>query len=140
MFSHVCLGVGDFDRAYAFYSVLADALGLEPRFFERERPWAGWQPVGGGRPLLVIGAPLDGAPATSGNGQMTAFLAADRATVDRCHALALAHGGRCEGPPGLRPHYHADYYGAYFRDPDGNKLCVVCHAPRERAGHAAIGS
>jgi catechol 2,3-dioxygenase-like lactoylglutathione lyase family enzyme len=41
MFSHVCLGVGDFDRAYAFYSVLADALGLEPRFFERERPWAG---------------------------------------------------------------------------------------------------
>ncbi|PJM87324.1 VOC family protein [Achromobacter ruhlandii] len=140
MFSHVCLGVGDFDRAYAFYSVLADALGLEPRFFERERPWAGWQPAGGGRPLLVIGAPLDGAPATSGNGQMTAFLAADRATVDRCHALALAHGGRCEGPPGLRPHYHADYYGAYFRDPDGNKLCVVCHTPPERAGHAAIGS
>jgi lactoylglutathione lyase len=71
---------------------------------------------------------------------MTAFLAAHRATVDRCHALALAHGGRCEGPPGLRPHYHADYYGAYFRDPDGNKLCVVCHTPRERAGHAAIGS
>lgn len=100
MFSHVCLGVGDFDRAYAFYSVLADALGLEPRFFERERPWAGWQPAGGGRPLLVIGAPLDGAPATSGNGQMTAFLAAHRATVDRCHALALAHGGRCEGPRG----------------------------------------
>ncbi|OXH86721.1 glyoxalase, partial [Burkholderia multivorans] len=52
-----------------------------------------------------------------------------RAHVDRCHALALQHGGTCEGPPGLRPHYHRDYYGAYFRDPDGNKLCVVCHRP-----------
>lgn len=47
-------------------------------------------------------------------------------------ALALAHGGSTEGAPGLRPDYHADYYGAYFRDPDGNKLCVVCHdAPFE---------
>ena len=63
-----------------------------------------------------------------GNGQMTAFLAADRATVDRAHAVALAQGGHCEGPPGLRPEYHANYYGAYFRDPDGNKLCVACHA------------
>ena len=43
------------------------------------------------------------------------------------HALALAHGGTCDGPPGLRPEYHAHYYGAYFRDPDGNKLCVACH-------------
>ena len=127
MLSHVCLGVVDFDRAYVFYSALADALGLAPRFIERERPWAGWQPAGGGRPLLVINAPQDGQPATPGNGQMTAFLAADRATVDRCHALALAQGGRCEGPPGLRLHYHEHYYGAYFRDLDGNKLCVVCH-------------
>jgi lactoylglutathione lyase len=45
------------------------------------------------------------------------------------HALALAQGGSCEGAPGVRAHYHAHYYGAYFRDPDGNKLCVVCHAP-----------
>ena len=51
----------------------------------------------------------------------------DRASVDRCHSAALARGGACEGPPGLRPHYHPNYYGAYFRDPDGNKLCVCCH-------------
>ena len=57
------------------------------------------------------------------------MLAADRATVDAVHALALRHGGSCEGPPGLRPEYHANYYGAYFRDPDGNKLCVCCHEP-----------
>jgi lactoylglutathione lyase len=58
---------------------------------------------------------------------MTAFLAPDRAAVDAVHALALAHGGSDAGPPALRPEYHANYYGAYLRDPDGNKLCVVCH-------------
>ncbi len=47
------------------------------------------------------------------------------------HALALAHGGTCDGPPGLRPEYHAHYFGAYLRDPDGNKLCVACHGAGE---------
>jgi hypothetical protein len=60
---------------------------------------------------------------------MIALLAPDRAAVDRCHAVALAHGGSSEGAPGLRPHYHANYYGGYFRDPAGNKLCVCCHQP-----------
>ena len=58
---------------------------------------------------------------------MTAFLANDREAVDAAYAVALANGGTSEGPPGLRPEYHQNYYGAYFRDPDGNKLCVVCH-------------
>jgi catechol 2,3-dioxygenase-like lactoylglutathione lyase family enzyme len=58
---------------------------------------------------------------------MLAFDAASRALVDNAYAYALSHGGRDEGAPGLRLHYHPDYYGAYFRDPDGNKLCVVCH-------------
>ncbi|WP_233244506.1 VOC family protein, partial [Acidovorax sp. HMWF029] len=76
---------------------------------------------------FLIGRPFDGQPAAPGNGVMNALLAADRATVDAVHALALQHGGRCEGLPGLRPEYHANYYGAYFRDPEGNKLCVCCH-------------
>jgi catechol 2,3-dioxygenase-like lactoylglutathione lyase family enzyme len=58
---------------------------------------------------------------------MTAFQVAERNMVDRAHAYALQAGGSDEGAPGLRPHYHANYYGAYFRDPEGNKLCVVCH-------------
>jgi lactoylglutathione lyase len=136
MYSHVMLGVSDFDRALAFYRQVLPALGLSERFCERERPWAGWQPAEGGRPLFLIGRPYDGQAHAPGNGQMVAFLAPDRATVRAAHALALAHGGRCEGPPGLRPEYHPHYYGAYFRDSEGNKLCVACHEPEARADAA----
>lgn len=128
MLSHVFIGVNDFDRAMAFYSPVLERLGLVLRFTESDRPWAGWQTPGVARPLFLIGRPFDGQPAAPGNGAMNALLAADRATVDAVHALALQHGGRCEGLPGLRPEYHANYYGAYFRDPEGNKLCVCCHS------------
>lgn len=127
MLSHVCIGTNDFSRALAFYTPLMEALGLPQKFCDPSRPWAGWMPADAPRPLLVLGTPFDGEAATVGNGQMVALLAPDRASVDRCHALALANGGRSEGAPSLRPHYHPDYYGAYFRDPDGNKLCVCCH-------------
>ena len=127
MFSHIFIGVGDFERALAFYGPLMAALDIAPRFCERNRPWAGWQSSPGPRPLFLIGAPHDQLAHAAGNGQMTAFLADSRARVDQAHAVALAHGGRCAGAPGLRPEYHDHYYGAYFRDPDGNKLCVACH-------------
>ena len=65
--------------------------------------------------------------ATPGNGVTVAFDAPSRAAVDAFHAAALAAGGTDEGPPGVREHYHSNYYGAYVRDPDGNKICVVCH-------------
>ena len=60
---------------------------------------------------------------------MVAFLAESRVVVDTVYASAMAFGGSSEGAPGLRPEYHAHYYGAYFRDPDGNKLCVACQMP-----------
>lgn len=128
MFSHVFLGISDFPRAFAFYQALMTALGHQLRFQDESRPWAAWQPVTPDpRPLLLIGSPYDRQAPASGNGQMVAFTADKRALVDRAYAIALAHGGTSEGEPGLRPEYHEDYYGAYFRDPDGNKLCVVCH-------------
>lgn len=127
MFSHIFIGVADFERALRFYRPLMAALEIPERFCEPQRPWAGWQSRPGPRPLLLIGAPFDGQPHVPGNGQMTAFMAERREIVDRAYAVALAQGGRCEGPPGLRPEYHADYYGAYFRDTEGNKLCVACH-------------
>jgi lactoylglutathione lyase len=129
VFSHIFIGANDFERAFAFYSALADVLGIQPRFADRSHPWAGWQSTPGPRPLLLIGTPYDGQPHHPGNGQMVAFLASSRQVVDDAYALALANGGTSEGAPGLRPQYHAHYYGAYFRDTEGNKLCVACHAP-----------
>jgi catechol 2,3-dioxygenase-like lactoylglutathione lyase family enzyme len=127
MLSHVYVGINNFEPALAFYTAVMAELGNRLRFSDAEKPWAAWQPAEGARPLFVIGKPYDGEPAGCGNGQMTALMAPSRDVVDRVHALALEHGGSCEGPPGLRPQYHANYYGAYFRDPEGNKLSVVCH-------------
>lgn len=129
MISHIFLGVADFEAAFRFHGAVMAAQGNRLRFRDDTRPWAGWQPAESVRPLFLVGRPFDGEPASSGNGQMVALAAPSRAAVDAAHAAALAHGGTCEGAPGLRPHYHPDYYGAYFRDPHGNKLCVVCHAP-----------
>jgi lactoylglutathione lyase len=122
------MGVADFESAYALYADVLAVLQVEPRFHEPEVPWAGWQSSGGTRPLFVIGKPFDGHPHHPGNGQMVAFSAATREMVRQAYAKAISHGATCEGPPGLRPQYHPDYYGAYFRDLDGNKLCVVCHS------------
>lgn len=129
MFSHIFVGVSNFERALAFYTTLMDSIGNPPRFCDRARPWAGWQSAPGPRPLFVIGAPEDGQPHVPGNGQMAAFAVETRAIVDRTYQLALNTGGTCAGAPALRPHYHADYYGAYIKDTEGNKLCVVCHVP-----------
>ena len=127
MISHINIGINDFDRQHRFYAGLMEILGLKQRFAEADKGWAAWQKQEGGRPLLIIAKPFDGKPASPGNGQMTAFDASSREIVDRAHAYAIEQGGRDEGAPGLRPRYHANYYGAYFRDPEGNKLCVVCH-------------
>ena len=129
MLSHIFIGVIDFDRAFTFYSNVMATLGYPLKFSEPEKPWAGWQSKNATRPLFLIGHPYNGEIAAPGNGQMVALLALDRDVVDQCYSAAIASGGKSEGPPGLRPQYHPDYYGAYFRDPDGNKLCVCCHDP-----------
>lgn len=129
MISHVFIGITDFDRAFNFYSAVMEEMGLTLKFCERGIPMAGWMAADAPRPLFLIGTPYDGNPARCGNGQMVALLALDRRIVDKVHARALANGGSCEGAPGPRPQYHAHYYGAYFRDPDGNKICVCCHSP-----------
>ena len=123
MLSHVFVGVNDFERAFDFYTALMSELRLKLRFRDDAKPWAGWQSPDAPRPLFLVGAPFDGQESTNGNGHMVALMAADRATVDRAHAAALANGGSCEGPPGLRPN---GFYAAYFRDPDGNKMNSFC--------------
>ena len=137
MFSHIFVSVTDFERAQRFYRAVMESLGLELRFCEPERPWAGWHSAGRERPFFVICKPFDGQPHHPGNGQMVAFIADSRESVRATYQTALKNGGLCEGPPGLRPQYHDNYYGAYFRDPDGNKLCVACHAPTANDAWAA---
>lgn len=78
-------------------------------------------------PYLYLYKPFDGRPATWGNGTHVAFQAESREVVDEFYAQALAHGGTDEGAPGLREHYGPNYYAAYVRDPDGNKLQAVCY-------------
>lgn len=128
MFSHIYYGVSDFERAYAFYSKLMTCLIIKERFYDRDKPWAGWNsPSSNGRPLFVIGKPFNGKVHDQGNGQMIAFNAKDRATVTAAYNLVIRNGATCEGQPGLRSEYHESHFGAYFRDLDGNKVCVVCH-------------
>jgi catechol 2,3-dioxygenase-like lactoylglutathione lyase family enzyme len=137
MLSHVHVGIADFAPSFGFYSAVLGALDLEVKAYRPEQSWAAWGAPGTERPLFFIGLPFDRKPAASGNGHMPAFLAPTRDAVDRCHAAAVANGGRCDGPPGLRPHYHPHYYGAYFRDPDGIKICVCCHSAPEPGGAQA---
>ncbi len=129
MFSHATLGTNDFARAMRFWSAVMAGLGHRPRFCDETRPWAGWEPAAGGRPLFLLVAPQDGAAASAGNGAMLAFDCESRAMVRAVHAAGLHHGGTDAGAPGPRPAYHPDYYGAYLRDPDGNKLALACHHP-----------
>ena len=127
MFSHVVTSVTDFERAFAFYRAVLGELGLELRFHEPSKPWAGWHSAGGARPLFVLCKPFNGQPHSAGNGQMVAFAARGRGVVRSAYAAAMRFGVVGEGEPGLRPEYHANYYGAYFRDTEGNKLCVASH-------------
>jgi catechol 2,3-dioxygenase-like lactoylglutathione lyase family enzyme len=126
MYSHTTIGANDLVRAQAFYDAVLAPLGLEVRFSGDGMVGYG---LPGGRPQFLIVRPFDGGEPSTGNGTMIALLASSRALVDACHAAAMERGGRDEGGSGLRPRYHRNYYGAYFRDPDGNKICVCSHHP-----------
>ncbi len=124
-FSHVTVGTNDLKRALIFYDAVMPPLGCARTYCDDVAAGYG---VGADTAFWLL-PPFDGNPAAAGNGTHVAFNAQTRSAVDAFHAAALANGGSDEGAPGLRPHYHADYYGAYVRDPDGNKLQAVCHLP-----------
>ena len=119
MIVNLCFGTRDLDRAGAFYDALVAVLGLARTGQSERSIYYGNPAFGAG---FAVTLPFDGNPATVGNGVMATLGAADRATVDRLHATALAQGGTCEGPPGERA---SGYYCAYWRDPDGNKMNAV---------------
>jgi catechol 2,3-dioxygenase-like lactoylglutathione lyase family enzyme len=115
--SHVSVGTNDFDRAVAFYDRVLPTLGCK-RIMQHPGAVA-W---GKQYPEFWVQAPIDGKPATIGNGTHVGFFAPDKSAVDTFHEAALAAGGRDEGAPGPRPEYGAPYYGCFVRDLDGHKI------------------
>jgi catechol 2,3-dioxygenase-like lactoylglutathione lyase family enzyme len=127
MIHHVSVGSNDIKRARAFYDPLMSLIGF------RLLKWSDTALHYGSSDIVFsLETPTDGQPATAGNGVHIAFQAPDRETVRLFHELAVANGGRDEGPPGIRENYNANYYGAFVRDPDGNKVGAVTFTARER--------
>lgn len=124
MFSHVTIGSTDPNKASEFYDEVLGALGIKV-FIKHEGAVAYGDAAG---PKTFILKPFNGAPPAPGNGSHLAYLAKTRDQVDAFYAAAIRLGGTDEGAPGLRLQYHPNYYGAYVRDPEGNKLQAVCHS------------
>ena len=128
---YVTFGTNDLERARAFYDELLGSLGGK-RVMQFPDDQGGFTFYGTkpGRPGLAVTTPYNREAATAGNGNMVALAMESRAQVDGLHALALKLGGTDEGAPGLRsPEGERAFYGAYFRDLDGNKLCAFKIGP-----------
>ncbi|MBK5568208.1 VOC family protein [Ensifer sp. SSB1] len=126
MIDHTGIPVADFDRARSFYDRAFAPLGGSLLMMVPVEHTGGVKVAGYGRERPVFW--LHEVSAT-GPGRHYAFSARSRAEVDAFYEAAMAAGGRDNGKPGLRPHYHPDYYGAFVIDPDGNNIEAVCHAP-----------
>ena len=121
MIAYSTVGVNDMARSVAFYDAVFAPLGAARD--TTSETWTGYRRPGE-KAWFFLTRPFDRGAATNGNGAMLAFLADSRAAVDAFHASALAQGGTCEGPPGVREGMDPVFYAAYVRDPDGAKLCA----------------
>lgn len=126
MIDHAGISVSDWDRAKAFYDAAFAPLGAKLLYMVPEQFTGGVKVGGYGRDKPDFWLHGAGDP---GPGRHYAFTAGSRAEVDAFYKAALAAGGRDNGVPGLRPHYHENYYGAFVFDPDGNNVEAVCHRP-----------
>ena len=129
MYSHLTIGTAHVPRAARFYDRVLKPIGLVRK--KTSKAAVAYAPesfTGINEPFWVV-RPYDNKDASPGNGVTVAFDAPSRQAVDEFHAAALGAGAADAGAPGLRTHYHLDYYGAYVRDLDGNKICAVCHRP-----------
>jgi len=125
MFTHIMVGAKDSAQGKTFYDATLATLGwpagmeFRPNVFFYSKDGA----------TFGVGQPSDGNDATHANGGTIGFVAQNKEQVDAFHATGLANGGRCEGEPGKRPGAPGNAYGAYLRDPSGNKICTFCQLP-----------
>jgi predicted lactoylglutathione lyase len=128
MIGYALVGSNDLTKAKAFYDDLLGSIGA--RSVMEHRSGGRIYAVTPGDPMFGVVAPVDEAPATVGNGTMISFSAHSRQQVDEFHARALELGAIDEGGPGIRGNDPDGFYGGYFRDLDGNKLCVYRYGPK----------
>jgi catechol 2,3-dioxygenase-like lactoylglutathione lyase family enzyme len=120
MFSHMLVGTNDLEKAKTFYDAVFGAIGIGPGFVNEDRRIFYMSPGG----AFGVTKPIDGQPASVGNGGTVGFACASPEQVDAWHAAGVANGGTSiEDPPGVREGSVGKLYLAYLRDPDGNKLC-----------------
>jgi catechol 2,3-dioxygenase-like lactoylglutathione lyase family enzyme len=119
MLDHVTIGVSDIERSKAFYDQALRPLGIE-RLYAEGQAAAGYGADRKAFFWITLGE-------ASPTGTHIAFATQDRETVKQFHDASLAAGGQDNGQPGLRPHYHENYYGAFILDPDGHNIEAVCH-------------
>jgi catechol 2,3-dioxygenase-like lactoylglutathione lyase family enzyme len=130
MIDHLGIDVADYAASRAFYERVLATLGYGMVMEVTRAQSGGYEGCGfgpPGRPHFWVGT----GRGTPGSGSHIAFSAQSRAQVDAFHAAALAAGARDNGAPGLRPHYHPNYYGAFAIDLDGHNIEAVCHLPAE---------
>lgn len=131
MLGYVTLGSNDLAKSREFYDGLMPTIGAK-RIMEFGDNFTMYG-TSMGKPGLAICKPYDGQAATAGNGNMASIACDSRAKVDAIHAKAMELGGSCEGPPGVRGDEGPQaFYGAYFRDLDGNKLAAFCIGPADQ--------
>ena len=141
MFSHVTVGSNDLEKSEVFYDAVLGPIGLKQR---QVIPDGGpearcWVKDETKLPRFFVYSPYDDAEANSGNGSMVAFLAPSPEAVDRSYRAGLEAGGICAGKPGPRDHYGQGYYGAYLKDPDGNKIHIAYRGDFEGYNYRRFG-
>ena len=125
MLDHVSFGTNDIDRAHAFYAPLMSLVGLH--LIKKDKTGAHY---GVSEILFSLVRPVNGKPATPGNGAHVCFRVRDRETVNQFHALALKNGGTSDSVPKIWPEYDVNYYSAFAYDLDGNKIEAVCYSAK----------
>jgi catechol 2,3-dioxygenase-like lactoylglutathione lyase family enzyme len=122
MIGYVTIGAQDSEASGRFYDAVLGACGNERKF--ADGGWIGYGPLGKDEHNVYVCPPFDKQPAGFGSGMMIAFKAQSLEAVNAAHAAGLANGGSDEGAPGYRPPEKQSWYGAYLRDPTGNKIAV----------------
>ena len=124
MIGYITIGALDSEASGKFYDAVFGTIGADRKF--ADGGWIGYGPKGSDGYSVFVCPPHDKKPATFGNGSMIAFKGESEAQVQAAYEAGLKSGGTDEGGPGPRPADSKTFYGAYLRDPTGNKICVYC--------------